>query len=152
MFDRQKAVDYALTWALERNPKFYDFSLLGGDCTNFISQCMYYGGYKMDYSKNGWFYIDLNRRAPAFTGVNEFWNYATTNNANFGVKLTPCPFYELELGDVIQLYNGERFYHTLIVTSLDGGIKVSAHNTDTKNVPLNFYYYESLRCGKAVIY
>ena len=40
MYDRQKAVDYALTWALDRNPKFYDFSSLGGDCTNFISQCI----------------------------------------------------------------------------------------------------------------
>ena len=152
MFNRLKAVEYALNWALERNGKFYDFSLLGGDCTNFVSQCMYYGGYLMNYSQYGWYYVDINRRSPSWTGVNEFWDFATKNQSNYGVKLVPCELNELELADVIQLYNGERYYHTLIVTSLDGTIKVSAHNVDRKDVPLYYYNFESLRCGKAVIY
>lgn len=33
-YNRQDAVDYALKWALSRNPKYYDFKDLGGDCTN----------------------------------------------------------------------------------------------------------------------
>ena len=152
MYDRQKAVDYALTWAINRNPKFYDFSSLGGDCTNFISQCMYYGGFTQNYNQNGWFYVDIDRRSPSWTGVNEFWNFAINNDTNFGVKLKLCTLNELEVGDVIQLYNGNRYYHNLIVTNLSNGIRVSAHTSDQKNVLLSNYYYQSLRCGKAVIY
>lgn len=42
-YDRISAVNYAKKWALSRNPKFYDFDPIGGDCTNFISQCIYAG-------------------------------------------------------------------------------------------------------------
>lgn len=42
-YDRDKSVAYAKKWAYGRNPKFYDFSNLGGDCTNFASQCIYAG-------------------------------------------------------------------------------------------------------------
>ena len=40
--NRLNAVNYAKKWALSRNPDFYNFDLLGGDCTNFISQCIYF--------------------------------------------------------------------------------------------------------------
>ena len=38
LYDRERAVAYAHQWAYSRNPAYYDFSVLGGDCTNFISQ------------------------------------------------------------------------------------------------------------------
>ena len=40
-YDREAAVLYAHQWAYGRNPLFYDYELLGGDCTNFASQCIY---------------------------------------------------------------------------------------------------------------
>ena len=40
-YNRANAVAYAKKWAYGRNPKYYDFSDLGGDCTNFASQCIY---------------------------------------------------------------------------------------------------------------
>ena len=42
-YNRRAAVAYAHKWAYTRNPAFYDFSEIGGDCTNFASQCMYAG-------------------------------------------------------------------------------------------------------------
>lgn len=36
-YDREQAVQYARMWAYDRNPAYYDFSNLGGDCTNFVS-------------------------------------------------------------------------------------------------------------------
>ena len=39
-YDRLHALKYAQKWALERNPLFYDFADIGGDCTNFVSQCL----------------------------------------------------------------------------------------------------------------
>lgn len=42
-YNRRAAVAYAHKWAYSRNPAFYDFSEIGGDCTNFASQCLYAG-------------------------------------------------------------------------------------------------------------
>lgn len=44
MYDREKAVAYAHKWAYGRNPAYADFSAMGGDCTNFLSQCLHAGG------------------------------------------------------------------------------------------------------------
>ena len=40
-YDRDRAVQYAHKWALGRNPAYYDFEKLGGDCTNFASRSAY---------------------------------------------------------------------------------------------------------------
>ena len=39
-YNRARAVEYAQRWALSRNPLFYDFTGGGGNCTNFVSQCL----------------------------------------------------------------------------------------------------------------
>ena len=42
-YDRLEAVSYAHRWAYGRNPAFYDYEEIGGDCTNYASQCIYAG-------------------------------------------------------------------------------------------------------------
>ena len=42
-YQRERAVEYARRWALDRNPLFADFSGIGGNCTNFVSQCVLAG-------------------------------------------------------------------------------------------------------------
>ena len=152
MFSREKCVEYALKYAYTYNDKFYNFTYLGGDCTNFVSQCMFYGGFNMNYSAFGWYYSSLNNRAPAWSGVNEFWDFAINNKSEQGVKLKPCELNELEIGDVIQLYNGVRYYHNLLVTEVGQEIKVTAHDNNVRNFPLRFYNYSGLRCGKILPY
>ena len=62
-YNREKAVEYADTWAMGRNPAYYDYSNLGGDCTNFISQCLYAGGGIMNYTRDlGWYYNNVTTR------------------------------------------------------------------------------------------
>lgn len=39
-YNRIEAANYADRWAYRRNPEYYDFNDLGGDCTNFASQCL----------------------------------------------------------------------------------------------------------------
>lgn len=151
MFSVENCIDYALKWAYDYNPNYYNFTSLGGDCTNFISQCMFAGGYEMDYSLNGWHYKSLNDRTPSWSGVNEFWSYAINNKKNVGVRLIESSLEKAQLCDVIQLYNGERYYHALLVTNLDDGvIKVTAHDNNVKNIPLKYYNYVGLRVGKIV--
>ncbi len=146
MYDRVKAVEYARRHAFNYNSAYYNFSAIGGDCTNFISQCLHAGGIPMNFSRYGWYYKTLNDRAPAWTGVNEFWAFALAND-DVGVKITPCSLAQVRIGDVIQLFNGSRFYHTLLVTSVGDRVRVSAHDNNSFDVPLSVYGYTSLRCG-----
>ena len=75
-YDRAKAVAYAERWALSRNPRYYDFEDIGGDCTNFASQCIYAGAGVMNWTPvTGWYYIDASRRTPSWT-----WNTCTASS------------------------------------------------------------------------
>ena len=52
----------------------------GGDCTNFVSQCIYAGSNVMNYDKNnGWYYNNTNDRAPSWSGVEFLYNFLTKN-------------------------------------------------------------------------
>ena len=62
-YNRQAAVQYAHRWAYGRNPRFYDYQGLGGDCTNFASQCLYAGTGIMNFTPvYGWYYRSANER------------------------------------------------------------------------------------------
>ena len=67
-YNRQNAIDYAHKWASVRNPAYYNFDSLGGDCTNFVSQCIYAGSNIMNYNKlEGWYYRSGNDKSPSWT-------------------------------------------------------------------------------------
>ena len=73
VYDRRRAAAYAKRWAFARNHAYYDFSLLGGDCTNFVSQCVYAGCGVMNHTPvTGWFYRNANDRTASWTGVEFF--------------------------------------------------------------------------------
>ena len=79
-YGRMKVVQYAKDWAYKRNPKYYNYDTLGGDCTNFASQCVFAGSMIMNYDKNnGWYYINANNKSPSWTGVEFFFDFLTTN-------------------------------------------------------------------------
>ena len=74
-YDRASAVWYAKRWAYGRNPAFYDYEHIGGDCTNFASQCVYAGSGVMNYDGDfGWYYINANKKPPPGRG----WSIFTT--------------------------------------------------------------------------
>jgi len=80
-YNRQDAVNYANRWALSRNPAYYDYSNIGGDCTNFASQVLYAGTGVMNYNReNGWYYINANDKSPSWTGVNFFYDFIVNND------------------------------------------------------------------------
>lgn len=150
MYNREKAVNYAHKWWNSRNPNFYNFDNLGGDCTNFISQCLYAGEIAMDYSTKGWFFTSLNNRSPSWTGVDEFFNYALSNRKYQGVKVKLVPMHELSIGDVIQFRQRQgNFNHSLLVTKITdsgspSGIFVTCHTIDSIDRPLsNYNFYEA---------
>ncbi len=144
---RERAVRYARRWAMGRNPLFANFTGLGGDCTNFASQCVYAGSCIMNLTPTfGWYYISPDDRAPAWTGVEFFYNFMTTNES-IGPYATETFPGGLSLGDAIQLGNRDGdWYHTLIVTGTAGGeYLICAHSEDSLDRPLSTYRYENIR-------
>ena len=150
-YDREKAVEYARKWALSRNPQYLNYDDFGGDCTNFISQCLFAGKGQMNFRRYGWYYIDGNNKSPSWTGVRFLYEFLI-NNKYEGPKGILITREELEIGDVIQLsFRNGVFGHSLIVTSLDNDeIRVCAHTIDSKNRLLQTYEYEVIRYLKII--
>ncbi|MDD4110259.1 MAG: amidase domain-containing protein [Clostridia bacterium] len=146
-YDRKSAVKYAQKWAFERNPRFINFDNYGGDCTNFVSQCIYAGCGVMNFTPTfGWFFINYLKYAPAWTGVIYLYNFLISNN-NVGPYGKVVERNQVEIGDIIQLQNkmGE-YHHSLIITSIrNGELYVASHSMDSFNRTLLSYSYHNLR-------
>ncbi len=145
-YDAMSARNYAEKWATTRNPEYYNFDKLGGDCTNFVSQCLFAGTGIMNYSKNlGWYYNSLNDRAPAWTGVEFLYKFLTKNDdvSVFGER---TELSKISIGDVIfMVRNNTEIYHSVIVSRIiNQEIYVCSHTFDALNRPLFSYYYQSI--------
>ncbi len=147
LFEKNLTKNYAEKWALSRNPQYYDFSKIGGDCTNFASQCLLAGAPSMNFIETyGWYYKNINDRSPSWTSVKYFYEFIINNKGvgPFGkiVNIKDC-----QTGDFIQLSNGTTFYHTLVVTNIFNNVPyVCAHSFDALFKPLTQYKYNTLRC------
>ena len=139
-YDRDAACQYATLWAMHRNPAYPDFSKLGGDCTNFISQCLFAGGGIMNPTPTfGWYYYDLQHRSPAWSAARYLCNFLKTNDAR-GPVARQAELSELEPGDIIFLTRGDTAYHSLFVSDISGpAALVSTHSFDAYRVPLSAY-------------
>ena len=96
-YDRASAVEYARKWAYFRNPKYFNFENIGGDCTNFASQCLFAGSGVMNYAPvYGWFYRSASDRTPSWTGVQFFYNFLVSNNGTgpFGIDAPISLYFE----------------------------------------------------------
>ena len=152
-YRREEAAAYARHWAYGRNPEFYDYERIGGDCTNFASQCIYAGTGVMNYTPTfGWYYIDADNKAPAWTGVEYLHNFLIRSEISPGPICTVTQdLAAAEPGDVIQLiFEGDVFQHSPVVVATDGsgqpsGILVAAHSYDADCRPLDSYMYQQYR-------
>ena len=152
-YNRIAAVQYAHRWAYGRNPRFYDYESIGGDCTNFASQCLHAGGGVMNFTPDlGWYYVDPNSKAPAWTGVQYLYQFLTRANSSVGPVAVDGQISDIRPGDLIQLsFDGMRFTHTPVVVaaprapSAPGEILIAAHSYDSDNRPLDSYQFQAVR-------
>ncbi|HOP09876.1 MAG TPA: amidase domain-containing protein [Oscillospiraceae bacterium] len=146
-YNRAAVVRYAEKWAFGRNPRFPNFDGMGGDCTNFASQCMYAGCGVMNYKPVfGWYCNSLNDRTPSWSGVEFLYNFLV-NNDSVGPYAQEVPTELLLPGDLIQLCDSSgHFYHTPVVVARDQNeIYVAAHTFNAWHRPLSSYIYAGLR-------
>lgn len=143
-YNRNEAVEYAKAWAMKRNSRYLNFDGMGGDCTNFTSQCLFAGIGIMNYTRDiGWYYNSPNDRAAAWSDAGYFRNFLL-NNKDEGPFANSVPISNIEKGDFISLNNGTEYYHTLIVTGFeDNNPLVCAHTDDSYMRKLNTYNYIS---------
>lgn len=149
-YNREEAVAYAKKWAYARNPAYYNFDPLGGDCTNFISQCIYAGSGVMNYNHiTGWYYRNANDRSPSWSGVEFLYQFMTRNN-NVGPFGKESNSDEVETGDFIQLsFDGIKFSHSLLIVKKHENnvneILVATHTNDSLNRIITTYQYQKIR-------
>ncbi len=145
-YDRRKAVEYAKKWAMTRNRAYYDFENLGGDCTNFASQCIYAGAGVMNFTAvTGWYYRSVLDRTASWTGVEYLYKFLI-NNKSVGPFGHLVPQNEVEVGDIVQLgrLNGS-FYHSPVITATNPIILVAAHTFNALDRPLDTYIFDTAR-------
>jgi len=116
----------------------------GGDCTSFISQCIYAGSGIMNNTKDtGWYYNNINSRSPSWSGVEFLYNFLTTNKGigPFGKEVN---IEEAEIGDISQInFDGKVFGHSQIIVDKLGNnfsdILIATHTYDSLNRALSTY-------------
>jgi len=159
-FNRDKMKSYAKKHYDNPSINFYDFTTIGGDCTNFVSQIMKAGGAPFDnLGKEKWYYHSLQSRTPSWTSVEALYNYLM-NNKEGGIIAEESTIEELDIGDIIQLdTNSDNiFNHSVVIVEkiintseienleeikefIDGGplILIAARTYNSYNRPLLTY-------------
>ena len=149
-YNRKKAVEYATKWAYKRNPKYYNFDSVGGDCTSFISQCVYAGAGTMNYKKHiGWYYNSQSDRTASWSGVEFLYNFLTQNKGT-GPRGARTDISGLQIGDIIQLKLLEsRFSHSLLIVDKKGNtlndIYIATHTEDSYYRKVSTYHFQDIR-------
>lgn len=151
IYDRNKVIEYTKKWALSRNPKYYNFDNVGGDCTSFVSQCIFAGAKVMNYTKDvGWYYINGNNKSPSWSGVDFLYSFLI-NNKSVGPYGKEVKINEIEIGDIAQLsFDGDKFEHTLMIVNIENKftlskIKIASHTFDSFNKAISEYLFQKIR-------
>lgn len=166
-YDRQAAVSYSYDWIGEeqklRNPDWHVYDGLGGNCNNFISQCLHAGGIPMDIEGHvtlqwKWYEEFLSSREAAtgrtasWTGVDEFYEYARDNQGYGLVALVGRNIYSGRIGDIIQYGTHGDWNHSVIIVDVvrdeHGHIVdylINSNTTDRIDCPMSAYAYTDIR-------
>lgn len=133
-----KAVIYAKKYALSYNKAYNDFHEKGGDCTNFVSQCIYFGGVPRSSIWKPY--------SHSWIRVNELYYYLLRRG--LGIDVTNEKNYKI--GSILQFHSKEKgfFSHSGMITESlpNGDYLYSCHSYDKLDYPISevypFFYKE----------
>lgn len=130
-YNKAKAVYYAEKHALNYNTEYSSFHDNGGDCTNFVSQVLNYGGIK---TTSTW-----KPYTNPWLRVVELRNYLIYNKLAYESYTLP----DNPIGSVIQFFSPttKTWSHSGIITyNLEGTYLYCCHSYDKLNYPLSYVY------------
>ena len=135
IYNREKAVAYARQYALLPNTKDWkNYEAYGGDCTNFVSQCLFAGGIPFDhqgkYVTQKWYWYSDEYRTPSFTSADALKTYMLGNDG-FGLVAQVGDMQSMKIGDIVQLGDMKKTTHSMLVV---GVIKESDDLSLTKDL------------------
>ncbi|MBI4856975.1 MAG: amidase domain-containing protein [Acetobacterium woodii] len=170
-YQPEAAVNYAMTWVdpektLRNLAQFGVYDDVGGNCNNYISQCLNAGGIPMDifgdeFTQWKWYSDELNLdeiesgRSPAWAGVNEFYLYARENTGYGLSAVVDENVYSGAVGDILQFGYDNQWLHSVIITQVikdqDGKVVdylINSNTTDRISYPASAYGYPQQRLIK----
>lgn len=143
-YDSSTAVSYAHRYAFDYNPAYSNYNSIGGDCANFVSQCLRAGGLEMT---DGWYWYSYDERSTSWASCSNMYNYF--KNAGYTIIENPSDD-ELYDGNPVLYYSSSkgRWSHAAICVGHDGSgnALVSAHNNDHDSVNWRLGDSWSKRC------
>lgn len=143
-FDAVKAAIYANTWVTKEdlgggedtsyyNPAYRNFASSGGDCANYVSQCLYAGG--MDMVTSGsypWYY----KSASSFTYAWTHCLYQTNHFKNRGNYVSSPTDDDIFPGTI--LYYGSKHVIICVGHNSAGKAVINGHTSDRYRVPWDY--------------
>ncbi|MDU6877303.1 amidase domain-containing protein [Clostridium tepidum] len=149
---RENAVAYAVTYALSPNPKYRYLPIVGnngGDCTNFISQCLLAGGAPMKFNKEySWWYNNNNTInvmddtwSICWSVAHSLYYYLKVNQERNYLGAKGLEIYnknDLDIGDLVFFEdNNKRIFHSAIITSFKNKEPlISQHTFNELDIPI----------------
>lgn len=165
-YDRGAALEYSYKWVdkinIIRSDEYAYYDIYGGNCQNYVSQCIFAGGVPMDYKGYGtaqwkWYGTDNDEserqvgRSTSWSGTQYFYEYVEENQGS-GMVAEICEnIYSGREGDVIQYVVDGRARHTVIISKVikdsDGNVVdylINSNTTDRIDFPLSAYGYTDI--------
>ncbi|MBP0966561.1 MAG: amidase domain-containing protein, partial [Oscillospiraceae bacterium] len=139
------AIEYAQKYAYDYNSDYKNYNSSGGDCANFVSQCLYAGGLAMT---DGWHYRNSGSDVTgSWTGCTSMHRYF--ESAGYTIIENPSSA-QLIPGNVV-LYakdNSGTWNHAAILVENNGSDtpKVAAHNNNHDSIDWRLGDSWSKRC------
>ncbi len=148
-YNRRAAVAYAERYWHEYNPRYKNYTNLGGDCTNFVSQVLgdpEGGGLPMDYGKQ----LPGKKATRTWTLTDSLSDFLFTSGkarrlmrGTYAEVVQPTPEYplgviqELNAGDLIGYEEAGSLEHFAVVVGRDsrGYLLVNSHTADRYHAP-----------------
>lgn len=132
-YNYKAMADYLEKYWENYNPAYRDFSGKGGDCTNFVSQALYAGGWA---HKSGWY---RNANYWWYNSFNQTWSWVNvdflgTFARNSGRCIMLDNVWKLGVGDFLQVKpaNSDTKVHSMMVSYVSNGTPYFTYHTSNR--------------------
>jgi hypothetical protein len=145
-YNRNAAIGYANQWYNSRNWRYNDFTSSGGDCANFVSQCLIAGGLSLYKGTNGLgygVYPDVDRPSIYSNGTIPYCDYLNIHlktyqntQVTYVIDTNATIPSSIERGDVVIFGNksGDKYQHAMIVVWRNASdLGLAGHTSDVWN-------------------